>query len=132
MRYLIFGFMLLSVFSCSKDETSQCLQITYNKSFIASVGTQYCIDEKNYIVIDSVDNQLCPCFFDCIWEGEFILKMNVFADGKGYIYDLGTSSNTPDIQPFDDFKIGFVAISPNECGAFTQEKFKVELILKKD
>jgi len=58
--------------------------------------------------------------------------MNVFADGKGYIYDLGTSSNTPDVQPFDDYKIEFIAITPDECDAFTQEKFKVELILKKD
>ncbi len=132
MRYLIFAFMLLSIVSCSKDETSQCLQITYNKSFIASVGKQYCIDEKNYIVIDSVDNQLCPCGVTCIWEGEFILKMNVFADGKGYIYDLHTYPNSIYIQPFDDYKIGFIAITPDECDAFTQEKFKVELILKKD
>jgi hypothetical protein len=132
MKQLIFFLIILSVVSCKKEENTECTAIKYNTPFIASVGQKYCLDETNFVVIDEVDNKLCPCNADCIWEGEFILKMKVLSSGKEYIYEFGSSVQTPDIQPFDDFNIKFLSITPNECDVNIQKNFKVQLKIEKN
>lgn len=74
-----------------KDENTECNSISYNTTISALVGQKYCIDDANYLIIDAIDNQLCPCNADCFWEGEFILKMKVAATGKEYTYEFGSS-----------------------------------------
>lgn len=131
MKYLIIVFTFVVFFSCKKDENTECTKINYNQAFTASVGTTYCIDENNSIVIDSVANQLCPCNVVCVWEGEYSLRLSVTADGKNYQYNLGTSLMTPDVQPFNDFTIEFLSISPFKCEADIQSNYRVEMKLKR-
>jgi hypothetical protein len=131
MKQIIFLLIFVFALSCKKDEVSDCTAISYDTPFIASVGQKYCIDETNYVLINEVHNQLCPCNADCIWEGEFILKMDVLASGKEFTYQFGTSSKTIDIQPFNDFLITFISITPDECDVNIQKNFKVQLKIEK-
>ena len=131
MRALFLLALLSVLTSCTKNN-SDCTSIEYNKAFIAEVGEQYCVDDKNYVRIDKVDNQLCPCNADCIWEGEFIVNMSVTADGKSYEYSFGSSEKTIDEEPFDFFKLKFLSITPNSCDSDVQKDFRVGFILEKD
>jgi hypothetical protein len=132
MKQIIFILIVISVFSCKKDENTECKNISYNTPFVAVVGQKYCIDESNSITIDTVENQLCPCNVLCTWEGEFIFVMKVKASGKEYKHEFGSSIKTPDNQLFDDFKIKFLSITPNECDVNNQNDFKVELKVEKN
>ncbi|MBK8628077.1 MAG: hypothetical protein IPN86_21700 [Saprospiraceae bacterium] len=132
MKQIIFLLIIATAISCKKDENTECNSISYNTTISALVGQKYCIDDANYLIIDAIDNQLCPCNADCFWEGEFILKMKVAATGKEYTYEFGSSEKTPDIQPFDDFKIRFISITPNECDVNNQKNFMVELKIEKN
>ena len=130
MRVLFFLALLISLASCSKN-SSDCTSIEYNKAFIAQVGEQYCVDDKNTITIDKVENQLCPCNADCLWEGEFILHVSVNADGTLYKYSFGTSEKTIDNEPFNYFKLKFLSITPESCDNEIQKDFRVRLVLEK-
>jgi hypothetical protein len=132
MKHLIFALLIIGAFSCKKEENIECEKISYDTSFTAVVGQEYCVDDANYVVIDSVVNQLCPCNADCFWEGEFILKMSGMASNNDFKYDLHTSSLIVDVQPFNDFIIQFESLSPDTCSAFTQKDFRVRLMLEKD
>jgi hypothetical protein len=125
--YLVF---LTLMISCNKNDSS-CNSIDYNKSFIAEVGQVYCVDDKNTIKIDSIQNQLCPCNADCIWEGEFILHMSVTADAVSHSYSFGSSKTTIDIQPFDSYRVKFLSVTPNACDSEVQKDFRVGLVLEK-
>lgn len=131
MKYLILAAIFTSVFSCSKGTNNDCQSIEFNNKFEAKVGVKYCVDDDNSLTIKSIDNQLCPCNADCIWEGEYILDLAIVAKGKQYSYQLGTSNATPDIRPFEDFKVIFLAISPDTCDFEIQKDFKVDLVLEK-
>lgn len=131
MKASIFLVFLSLLISCSKNDSS-CTSIDYDKSFIAEVSEVYCIDEKNTIKIDSIENQLCPCNADCVWEGEFIIHMSVIADGVAHSYSFGSSAQTIDIQPFDSFKVKFLSITPDACDSEVQKDFRVGLVLEKE
>lgn len=131
MKYLIFTTVIILIFSCTKATNSDCETIRFNDKFQAKVGEKYCVNDSNSLTIKSIDNQLCPCNADCIWEGEFILDLEIIAEGKQYSYQLGTSSFTPDIQPFEDFKVKFLDISPDTCDFDIQKDFRVDLLLEK-
>lgn len=131
MKAFIFLVFLTLLMSCSKNDSS-CTSIDYNKSFMAEVGEVYCVDDKNTIKIDSIDNQLCPCNADCIWEGEFILHLSVTADAVSHSYSFGSSETTIDIQPFDFYKVKFLSITPFACDSEIQKDFRVGLVLEKE
>mgnify|MGYP003591800663 CR=1 FL=1 len=131
MKYVILTVVIISMFSCSKGSNNNCQTINFNDKFQAKVGEKYCVNDENSMTIKSIDNQLCPCFADCFWEGEFILDLEIIAEGKQYSYQLGTSSATPDIQPFEDFKVKFLKISPDTCDFEIQKDFRVDLVLER-
>ena len=124
--------IIIANLGCNKQEANNCINIQYDKNFVAEVGKQYCLDQDNYIFIKEVKNSLCPCNADCFWAGEFILTMCVLANGKLFDYEFGTSDTTPDLPLFDDFKINFVSITPNSCDSNVQKDYRVTLVLKKE
>ncbi len=130
MKASIFLVFLTILISCNKNDSS-CTSIDYDKSFIAEVGEVYCIDNDNTIRIDSIENQVCPCLAQCVWEGEFIIHMSVTADGVAHTYSFGSAPETIDIQPFDFFKLKFLSITPNGCNSNIQEDFRVGFFLEK-
>jgi hypothetical protein len=119
------------MFSCSKGSNNNCQTINFNDKFQAKVGEKYCVNDENSMTIKSIDNQLCPCNADCIWEGEYILDLEIIAEGKQYSYQLGTSNATPDVQPIENFKVKFLSISPDTCDFEIQKDFRVDLVLER-
>lgn len=117
--------------ACDKTD-SNCTSIEYNKSFTAEVGERYCVDDNNYITIDKIENQLCPCNADCVWEGEFILHLSVTADGVSHTYTFGSSAQSIDVQHFDFFKVKFLSITPDACDSEVQKDFRVGFVLEKN
>ncbi|MBK9735442.1 MAG: hypothetical protein IPO92_10900 [Saprospiraceae bacterium] len=132
MKMYVLLVIMSVALGCNKQEANNCIDIQYNKNFVAEVGKQYCLDQDNYIFIKEVQNSLCPCDVECFWEGEYILKMSVLANGKLFDYDFGTSNSTPDLPLFDNFKINFVSITPNSCDSNVQKDYRVTLVLKKE
>jgi len=131
MKQILLILSVITLFACSREEQNGCENISYNTSFIATVGQKYCLDDNNYIMIDSVFNELCPCNAICIWEGEFILKLKVMADTKEHNFKIGSSENTPDPHPFGEYKVKFLSITPDKCDSEIQKDFRVGLVIKK-
>lgn len=131
MKYIVFIIAFITVVSCHNDDLNECTKVEFNNSFITKVGKKYCINDTDYLLIRSIDNQLCPCDALCIWEGEFIINMKVVIDSIEHIFDFGSSRGTVGKLPFHDFNMIYESITPHKCDAFTQEDFRVIFKLEK-
>ena len=134
MNKIMIAFIFLCMFNlgCTSGDLSNCEFVKYGIEFQAKVGTKYCIDENNYIKIREVRNELCPCGVTCFWEGQYVLELEVMANGKNYNFSKGSSNKVPDTSEFKEFNINFVKILPvYNCTNVSQKDYTVTLTLVK-
>jgi hypothetical protein len=117
--------------SCSDKSFEECVDVSLEKPFIAVVGKSYCLDEENYLKIDSIDNQLCPCNVVCVWEGEMYIHFSGKSAGKEFLYKFGTSPHTPDSLKLRDHFIKLKSITPEICDFEIQDQFKLVLVAER-
>lgn len=65
--------VLISSQSCSK--TANCTEVEYNTAFTIMADQTYCLPGGAEITIHSINNDFCPCFVLCDWEGLMTLDL---------------------------------------------------------
>ena len=79
MRYLAFV-SLLFIISCSSD--SDCNN-AFGTPFEVREGRTFCLPDNSSIIVDDISESYCPCFADCIWEGEAVIQFRrIDEDGE--------------------------------------------------
>ncbi|KXK37608.1 MAG: hypothetical protein J5I52_02665 [Saprospiraceae bacterium] len=131
-------FILLSfvvVVSCNKDTHLQTEEsVSYNEKILAIPENTYIFPDGNFIRIDKVENGLCCANQDieCFWEGEFYIHFSARLDNEMYQFTLGSSPKTSKEVPFTGYHLNFYGLSPYECNAFDQSKFRISFSLGQD
>jgi hypothetical protein len=126
MKASIFLVFITLLMSCSKND-SDCNSIKFNNSFTAKGGEYYCLDDKNYISIDSVN--ICPCSSYCYWPYEYGLHMTIVSNGienKEFVF---ATENTAKTSVFETFKMKFITINSLSCDDDVNDvraRFKLE------
>lgn len=75
--HLLSFFSIVILISCNKDiETSNsCQEVQFTFSFELKVGESACLPDGRSIRLLEVRDEICPCFDDCFWEGQLVMKI---------------------------------------------------------
>ena len=121
MKYLSFSFIMILILMACGDEdlaSDPLCDIQYGTPFTIEAGITYCQADGSQLVINQFTNSICPCFADCIWEGEIQVEATLIdADGSEspiFIHTVRTEENT------ERFSVFSASIS-EECEPKLQE-----------
>jgi len=111
--YIILTFLVLILFSCTKKDY-ECNDVQYNTSFEITKEQKYCFSDGNYFIVNYMRNEFCPCYSECIWEGEMILGYKAFVDNIEVEKTVGSSLKTNSLFMSEDYYIIFSDIKFEE------------------
>lgn len=86
MRWIYLFFTLL-VIACGDTEI-ECTSVNYNESFVVTPDSKYCFPDGVEFQVISLENEFCPCFQTCVWEGQMKVESTITIDGNEVEYTL--------------------------------------------
>ena len=112
-------FTILAVFflmSCDKEDTACSIpNALYNIPIHFQLDDRFCFSDGLEIHVEEVEDRRCPCFVACIWEGEFVYKLELSKDGATETYTLHQLIENDTIQLADISIEEIELITENEC-----------------
>ncbi len=75
MKKLCFLLSLLLFIACSKS--NECTEINDGEEFVLEPGDRICLPEGEELVINSMENQLCPCEAICVSPGQILISYEI-------------------------------------------------------
>jgi len=101
LTILALGFLCTA---CNKDgnDTSslECQDVNYSSAFSIEANNKYCFPDEVSLTILDIKNEFCPCFANCIWEGEMVIDMQwILASGETTIFSFHQAATINDSLP---------------------------------
>ena len=143
MKSILNFLYLLSItllISCDKDieRTNSCQDIQFAISFEIKVGESACLPDGRSIRLLEVRDEICPCFTDCFWEGQLVMKIETedLNDNEMEL-EIGSGQISPNRDIFEDVTIldfTYLYNGTNDSlplceGIYDENKITLELIL---
>ena len=75
MIRIAFLFAAVALFSCSGMDSETCTEVKFTDAFTVETGETYCLEDGTELEITALNNEFCPCFAVCVWEGEMTINM---------------------------------------------------------
>ena len=106
MKYLTLIFASLLILSCNKaddnTEKKDCTEVEFNTSFSVVLDEEVCFPDGSGFIIKTITDEFCPCFANCVWEGELrVLVETIATNGDKDLFTFGSSSydSKPELLP---------------------------------
>ena len=129
---LYFSLIVLAVIaitSCSKSDCEDGFSTTKFK-----LAKEYCLKDKETIIIDSLEDSRCPSNVECVWEGEVKIYLSLDINNEKHKHTL-IFKNDDTEQSFEDvngyeLKIKSITPYPSAPSDIPQEDYVIEMGIK--
>ena len=126
--------------SCDKDikRKNSCQDVQFSISFELKVGESACLPDGRSIRLLEVRDEIYPCFTDCFWEGQLVMKIETedLNDNETEL-EIGSSQALVNRDVFEDVHIidfTYLYNGTNDSlplceGIYNENEITLELIL---
>lgn len=126
---IIFALTGLVVSSCSKSDCADGFDTT---NF--SLNKEYCLNENESIIIDSLLESRCPANVECVWAGQVNLFITIKINNASHQHEI-IYKNEENVQIFNDisgYTLSIEAITPYPVTSNdnTPEEYTVKMKIK--